>query len=410
MNKPASTSKGLRPLWIVLSCALIAVIVLFTISTINSATTKMWILSGILVPAGLILLVLYRRKYRSPFTEKYWHDVPDKDLHPVVVSRMWAWNRKKQKHKDIPIVLMHLANIGAIRLVKKTNKKGISYYVLELLPENDADLTELDKQILKTVFKGSKKFAYVKTMQKRFTDKTQVRSIEQRIERLVDKQAKRLGTFLVPSMRTKFIIGIVTTLFALIYFYRVITGSADNGVRGVFLLFTVCATIFTLSACFSTGEGSEYQRPLWLMATIAGGYSFYQYEHVRHTSLNVANMLSLIGVGLILIFAIFGLLTLRPPLKVQEIIAKSNALKRWLEDFTLLDEKLPSDVKVWDELMVYATAFGVADKTLKQIDKALPVVSNDSMFKELAAWVKKDDNATAPFDLLVSVFSENTPA
>ncbi|MFR4804206.1 MAG: DUF2207 family protein [Eggerthellaceae bacterium] len=44
----------------------------------------------------------------------------------------------------------------------------------------------------------------------------------------------------------------------------------------------------------------------------------------------------------------------RRSVKGNELTAKSKALRNWLTDFSSLDERPPTDVKVWGEFMVYA--------------------------------------------------------
>lgn len=60
-----------------------------------------------------------------------------------------------------------------------------------------------------------------------------------------------------------------------------------------------------------------------------------------------------------------------------EIQAKLAALKRWLEDFTRLEEALPTDVMLWNRLLVMATVLGVADKVVRQLKVRLPEVLRD---------------------------------
>lgn len=45
-----------------------------------------------------------------------------------------------------------------------------------------------------------------------------------------------------------------------------------------------------------------------------------------------------------------------------EVNAKLRALKKWLEDFTALDESVPQAVTVWNRLMIMAVILGVAEK------------------------------------------------
>ena len=62
-----------------------------------------------------------------------------------------------------------------------------------------------------------------------------------------------------------------------------------------------------------------------------------------------------------------------------EIKAKLEALRRWLKDFTRLEEAVPRDVVLWNRLLVMAVVLGVADE-----GKEMPV-SPDPMLAALQA-------------------------
>lgn len=56
-----------------------------------------------------------------------------------------------------------------------------------------------------------------------------------------------------------------------------------------------------------------------------------------------------------------------------ELINRCQALERWLEDFTNLDEAVPDDLILWNKMLVLAVAFGVSDEVLRQLADAVPV-------------------------------------
>ena len=51
---------------------------------------------------------------------------------------------------------------------------------------------------------------------------------------------------------------------------------------------------------------------------------------------------------------------------------KWKGLKKYMEDFSLLNEKEIPAIEVWEEYLVYATAFGIAQKVLKQLKEIYP--------------------------------------
>lgn len=52
-------------------------------------------------------------------------------------------------------------------------------------------------------------------------------------------------------------------------------------------------------------------------------------------------------------------------------------LKKYLKEFTLIKEKEPIEVKLWDEYLMYAQIFGIAEKVAKQFKKLYPEVTNE---------------------------------
>ncbi len=88
------------------------------------------------------------------------------------------------------------------------------------------------------------------------------------------------------------------------------------------------------------------------------------------------------GVIVIIIGATFEKLSQ----EALEIIAKLKALKRWLKDFTRLEEAIPRDVVLWDRLLVMAVVLGVADEVIEQLRMAAPELLQDAMLSSTYGW------------------------
>ncbi len=73
-----------------------------------------------------------------------------------------------------------------------------------------------------------------------------------------------------------------------------------------------------------------------------------------------------------------------------ELMGKTEALKRWLCDFTRLEEAVPTDVTLWNELLVMATALGVSKEVLKQLKVKVPQLLDDPRFTSYG-WYRRDD-------------------
>lgn len=69
-----------------------------------------------------------------------------------------------------------------------------------------------------------------------------------------------------------------------------------------------------------------------------------------------------------------------------ETKTKLKALRRWLKDFTRLNEAIPDDVVLWNRLLVMATALGVAEEVISQLKVALPHVLEDPYMRGVYGW------------------------
>jgi len=59
---------------------------------------------------------------------------------------------------------------------------------------------------------------------------------------------------------------------------------------------------------------------------------------------------------------------------------KFENFKKYLADFSALEEHPPESVKIWDKYMAYAVALGVAEKTIEAMKKLRPELVNQSHF------------------------------
>ena len=68
-------------------------------------------------------------------------------------------------------------------------------------------------------------------------------------------------------------------------------------------------------------------------------------------------------------------------------INKWEALKKFMEDFSTMDKKDLPSIVLWDKYLVYATAFGMADKVIKQLKVVYPEMANDTNFNTYSNWI-----------------------
>ena len=74
-----------------------------------------------------------------------------------------------------------------------------------------------------------------------------------------------------------------------------------------------------------------------------------------------------------------------------EEVRQVFGLKKFLQEFTLLDERHVNEVALWKDYMIYATLFGIADQVIKDMKKINPEYFNmDQVANQMA------DNMTLP--------------
>ena len=54
-----------------------------------------------------------------------------------------------------------------------------------------------------------------------------------------------------------------------------------------------------------------------------------------------------------------------------------RGLKKYMEDFSMLDKREVPEIAIWEHFLVFATTFGIADKVLKQLKVVYPNIEND---------------------------------
>ena len=69
-----------------------------------------------------------------------------------------------------------------------------------------------------------------------------------------------------------------------------------------------------------------------------------------------------------------------------ETIAQLKALRAWLLDFTHLDEAVPTDVVLWNRLLVMAVVLDVADEVVKQLKVVAPELLEDPYLAPTYGW------------------------
>ena len=114
-------------------------------------------------------------------------------------------------------------------------------------------------------------------------------------------------------------------------------------------------------------------------------------EKGKYSSLSVAYfmfaLMLIIIIPISIPLIINGVLTAKIASKLNRLTQegidekeKWKGLKKYMEDFSLLNEKEVPAIEVWEEFLVYATVFGIADKVIKQLKLVYPEIENMDNF------------------------------
>ena len=88
--------------------------------------------------------------------------------------------------------------------------------------------------------------------------------------------------------------------------------------------------------------------------------------------------------GFVLMVILAALSSVRKPLtpEGENEHAKVKALKRFYTDMTLIKERRTVELSVWEKHLVYATALGVADQVIKELDVRILEITDPSLMQQ----------------------------
>lgn len=300
---------------------------------------------------SLVTVSRYRKSHKPHFDDKYWRDVPSDD-HPAVLGAFWRDGSPSDE--DFTATLMRLSDLGAVKLeLVKTVSKGKfgrtktkEDYRLTCDPKTaDMQLDTVDRQTLLTLFDSIGRYAKPHEGDDPNADIIYFDDLE--------KIGKKH-----PEQFSAAYDGWEAVVKAQMSTRRLFKddGSTGRGVAGACIAvmsFLIMGTIFfmMMTEAWALGLGL-------LLAEAIG-----------------------LGVG------IFAIAYCKPISEEGiEIKAKMDALRRWLKDFTRLEEAVPRDVVLWNRLLVMAVVLGVAEEVIKQLKMSVPELLDDSYLSRTYGW------------------------
>ncbi|MEG0071519.1 MAG: DUF2207 domain-containing protein, partial [Raoultibacter sp.] len=282
------------------------------------------IIAVLVLAWAIVMFLRYGREHKATVTDQYWRDVPSSQYHPAEMGRLWRWDKESQD--DFVATIMHLSHVGAIRIDQGTRdvKKAFGRGVKTI---DDYRLTRVA-----SVADGLKNPLDIQAMQMLFEE------ISDNGESLWMGSIKQYGE----DRPEAFL-------------------AAINAWQG-----KLSAAI--MANDFFEAKGRKLQVTMVVVAVVFAVLGVV-------VSFFLANFLPLIFVIPVAV-ALFVISNFMPRRSREgvDLNARCEALRKWLKDFSSLDERPPTDVKVWGEFMVYAYLFGVAEEAIKNLKDTVPEV------------------------------------
>ncbi len=290
----------------------------------------LWGLLGVGVPliALVLIVVLYLRYGREPKTQyqaQYLRDFPQPQLPPALAA--FIWRMGSVGSEDVTATLLDLVNRKVIDLERVTVQENGLFgssdkvtYKLTLHDEQVDSLLPFEQQLVKFLFHqiaGGNELVLSELKDLARTHRTTFAKGFQTWKNNVEKEGERRG-FLDPQ--------------------------ADR------MAFT--ASAFAFIAIVAAGAAAVFSGFWWFFLGIA--------------------------VGVVLIYVARAVK--RRSQGAAELHAQYAALERYLKDFGRLDEKPPDAIVLWEQFLIFAVVFGIADKVAKDMTVKMPEVVNDPAF------------------------------
>lgn len=84
---------------------------------------------------------------------------------------------------------------------------------------------------------------------------------------------------------------------------------------------------------------------------------------------------------------------------------KWSGLKKFMQDFSMLDKREVPELILWEKYLVYATAFGVAEKVIKQLKVRFPELQDETYMRNNFTYMYIACNHTTNFNFINSINS-----
>ena len=291
----------------------------------------LWGLLGVGVPliALVLIVVLYLRFGREPrtqFNAQYLRDFPQPQLPPALAA--FIWRMGSVGSDDVTATLLDLVNRKVIDLERVVvqedglfGSKDATTYKLTLHDERLEELLDYERQLCEFLFHETAGGSALVLSELKDLAKTHRASFAQGFQTWkskVQKEGEQRGYLDPHADRMAFV-----------------------------------ASAFAFVAIVAAGAAAVFSGFWWFFLGVP--------------------------VGLVLIFVARAVK--RRSQEAAELHAQYAALERYLKDFGRLQEKPPDAIVLWEQFLIFAVVFGIADQVAKAMTVKVPEVVNDPAFR-----------------------------
>ena len=295
---------------------------------IANALAVLSVVAAVAFTGTIVVLKLRRRKPKPLFQDEYFRDVPSAD-HPAVLSALMSWNEVPDQ--AYIATLMKLTDDRVIKLEQATvtkAKKGLlgrekeeQTYRVTVSDVGWKSAKGIDRMVLKVFFAGAK------------PDENGDRSRTfDELQHYVKQHATPVGDKLEDY---------------------------QNTVKGKLEARELIASDGTIALVAGLVLG------IIIVCGILGSLFYADFADANVGAAMISIPVTIVGFVLSCTFR-------RYTPEGAEVAARCKALKHWLEDFTRLKEAIPSDLILWNKLLVMGVALGVSKEVLRQLAEAVP--------------------------------------
>lgn len=314
--------------------------------SIKNTVTTIIVIIGIIFDIIFIITITkanknpIRKQKRFVVEEKmeYYRDIPRENATPGEAVNLLQKNTTDLLQYD------NLGNIFSAVLLNLKVKGYLEFQIDENKKDNEKVLISISEKTDQTELYGEEKIIYAFLKQVISVKDSQTLTLKE-LEKVIKLNSEEIG-----KIGKRVGKNIYTRLIKENLLDKEQAKAQDNTKTVVWLqiIFLVMYLIFILAMVYGEGIGFNVR----IIATMI-----------------ITSVLGLVSIG-----KKVSVLKRVNPFTQQGLNEREKwkGLKKYMEDFSLLNEREVTDIEIWEKFLVYATVFGISEKVIKQLKVVYP--------------------------------------